>query len=231
MTQAEWLACTGSDDWRLFTHDMEACLKDRGSFRKLTLFAFACCRHIDPAFTDPRSDRALQVAERFVDGSASEEEWQAAYRESELVESEFQEILNETGVNSPGEPAAAANLIGTAVVLSHSVSQCVRLVCYIARHAQILADEEQERRWQAQILCDILGGHEPSPELESSWYTGASVSLARKMYDSRDFSLMPVLADALEDVGCDNETVLNHCRGDGPHVRGCWVVDLLTGRS
>jgi hypothetical protein len=107
----------------------------------------------------------------------------------------------------------------------------VQQVCYIAKHAQGLGDEGRERRWQAQVLCDIPEEHEPSPELKSSWYTDATVSLARWMYGSRDFSPMPILADALEDAGCDNETILNHCRSGGPHVRGCWVVDLLTGRS
>jgi hypothetical protein len=42
---------------------------------------------------------------------------------------------------------------------------------------------------------------------------------------------MPVLADALEDAGCDNDAILGHCQGDGPHVRGCWVVDLLLGKA
>jgi hypothetical protein len=51
------------------------------------------------------------------------------------------------------------------------------------------------------------------------------------MYDSRDFSVMPILADALQDAGCDNEDILSHCRGDGPHVRGCWVVDLVLGKE
>ncbi|AMV28155.1 hypothetical protein VT84_27360 [Gemmata sp. SH-PL17] len=42
---------------------------------------------------------------------------------------------------------------------------------------------------------------------------------------------MPILADALQDAGCDNDDILSHCRGEGPHVRGCWVVDLLTNRK
>jgi hypothetical protein len=47
------------------------------------------------------------------------------------------------------------------------------------------------------------------------------------MYEARDFSAMPILADALQDAGCDSDDILSHCRGDGPHVRGCWVVDLV----
>ena len=51
------------------------------------------------------------------------------------------------------------------------------------------------------------------------------------MYESRDFAAMPILADTLQVAGCDNPDILNHCRGPGPHVRGCWVVDLVLGRE
>jgi hypothetical protein len=66
-----------------------------------------------------------------------------------------------------------------------------------------------------------------SPE----WRTSTAVALARQMYDSRDFSAMPILADALQDAGCDSADILDHCRGPGPHVRGCWVVDLVLGNE
>jgi hypothetical protein len=45
------------------------------------------------------------------------------------------------------------------------------------------------------------------------------------------FADLPILADALEDAGCTEAAVLAHCRGGGEHVRGCWAVDLLTGRQ
>jgi hypothetical protein len=57
------------------------------------------------------------------------------------------------------------------------------------------------------------------------------VALARQTYDGRDFSRMPILADALPGAGCDNPDVLDHCLGEGPHVRGCRVVDPLLGRK
>jgi hypothetical protein len=63
------------------------------------------------------------------------------------------------------------------------------------------------------------------------WRTDTAVLLARQMYASRDFSAMPILADALQDVGCDNGGILNHCRSGGVHVRGCWVVDLILGKE
>ena len=65
----------------------------------------------------------------------------------------------------------------------------------------------------------------------AEWRTDTSLSLAKQMYESRNFSAMPILADALQDAGCDNEDILNHCRGPGPHVRACWAVDLVLGKE
>src|SRR5262249_25241945 len=63
------------------------------------------------------------------------------------------------------------------------------------------------------------------------WNDGTVARIAQAIYDERAFERLPVLADALEDAGCDNADILSHCRSDGPHVRGCWVVDLLLGKS
>ncbi len=65
---------------------------------------------------------------------------------------------------------------------------------------------------------------------DPAWRTDAAVGVAAQMYGRRDFAAMPVLADALEDAGCDDEDILGHCRGPGVHVRGCWVVDLVLGK-
>jgi hypothetical protein len=66
---------------------------------------------------------------------------------------------------------------------------------------------------------------------DPAWRTSTAVALAEGMYTDRAFDRHPVLADALEDAGCDSADVLAHCRGDGLHVRGCWVVDLVLGKS
>ena len=64
-----------------------------------------------------------------------------------------------------------------------------------------------------------------------SWQGGLVAAMARQADESGDYGDLPVLADALEDADCDNADILGHLRGPGPHVRGCWVVDLLLGRS
>ena len=84
---------------------------------------------------------------------------------------------------------------------------------------------------QTQLLRDIFGNPFRPVAFSPSWRTDTALSLARQMYESRDFSAMPILADALQDAGCDIEDILSHCRGPGPHVRGCWVVDLVLGKE
>ncbi|MBA4065802.1 MAG: hypothetical protein C0501_19205 [Isosphaera sp.] len=68
--------------------------------------------------------------------------------------------------------------------------------------------------------------------LDPAWRTDTAVSLARGMYEGRDFAAMPILADALQDAGCDTDGILAHCRDPHQvHVRGCWVVDLVLGKE
>ncbi|WP_246173648.1 hypothetical protein [Limnoglobus roseus] len=87
------------------------------------------------------------------------------------------------------------------------------------------------RRHQAAILRDIFGDPFRPVTFDSHWQSETAVSLAQAIYDDRAFDRLPILADALQDAGCEDADVLSHCRGDGPHVRGCWVVDLVLGKK
>jgi hypothetical protein len=84
---------------------------------------------------------------------------------------------------------------------------------------------------QADLLRRIVGNPFRPVTFSPEWRTGTAIALARQMYESREFGAMPILADALQDAGCENDDMLSHCRGDGPHVRGCWVVDLVLGKE
>jgi hypothetical protein len=82
------------------------------------------------------------------------------------------------------------------------------------------------------IIRDIFGNPFRPVTFSPEWRTDTAVTLAWQMYESRDFSAMPILADALQDAGCDTEAILAHCRDENAtHVRGCWVVDGLLGKS
>jgi hypothetical protein len=68
--------------------------------------------------------------------------------------------------------------------------------------------------------------------VQPSLLTDIVVKLAESIYQERAFERLPILGDALEEAGCRDQEVLEHCRQqESVHVRGCWVIDLLTGRE
>jgi hypothetical protein len=84
---------------------------------------------------------------------------------------------------------------------------------------------------QCDIARDVLGYPWVAVDFGPAWRTSTAVAMVRGMYESRDFFAMPILADALQDAGCDNDDVLGHCRADKPHVRGCWVCEAVLGKE
>jgi hypothetical protein len=106
-----------------------------------------------------------------------------------------------------------------------------------AREQIASAGAEARQVVQAE-LCELLHclfGNPLRPAIISpawlAWNRGAVRSLAQTIDETRDFGCLPILADALEDAGCDNADMLNHCRGSGEHGPGCWVIDRLLNRE
>jgi hypothetical protein len=83
----------------------------------------------------------------------------------------------------------------------------------------------------ATLIRDIFGNPFRPVAFDPRWRTDDAVGLARGIYEDRAFDRLPLLADALMDAGCDSDDILSHCRGEGPHVRGCWIVDLVLGKE
>ena len=99
-----------------------------------------------------------------------------------------------------------------------------------------MAAAKGEQSAQCDLVRELIGNPfspvpvtpEPGP---GSWNGGVIRQLAQAIYDERTFDRLPILADALEEAGCADAAILDHLRGPGPHVRGCWVVDLLLGKE
>lgn len=207
MTEAGWL---GSAEPRLMLEAIEG----EASDRKLRLFICACCRAIWPLMSERSWREAVEIAERYADGVGSKGQM------DELRDAIWYAEYNR---HQPPLPA-------------HQPSDAVQLAlrprpfypaCDVPK---ILKAASSDPDLPVALLRDIFGNpfHPITPS--SSWITSSVLALARRMYDSRDFSAMPILADALQDSGCDNTDILDHCRGPGPHVRGCWVVDAILNK-
>jgi diguanylate cyclase (GGDEF)-like protein len=102
---------------------------------------------------------------------------------------------------------------------------------YFPRLRSLVGGPEREGERAAEVAAqqvvvrDVFGDPDRPDEFDARWLTADVVGLAQHIYGSGDFSAMPVLADALQDAGCEDAAALEHCRADTPHVRGCWVVD------
>jgi hypothetical protein len=92
-------------------------------------------------------------------------------------------------------------------------------------------DEPVAERGCAELLRDVFGNPFRPVTADPAWLSSTVTAMARGIYADRAFDRLPILADALQDAGCDHEDVLAHCRGPGPHARGCWVVDLALGKE
>jgi hypothetical protein len=114
----------------------------------------------------------------------------------------------------------------------HATAAISQLKNVPANQANVV--EQAECEVQSVLLRDVIGNPFRPAIMAQAWLTwndGTTRRIGQAIYGKRAFNRMPILADALEDAGCDNANILAHCRGPGPHVRGCWVVDLLQGKS
>ncbi|OAI53023.1 hypothetical protein AYO44_16370 [Planctomycetaceae bacterium SCGC AG-212-F19] len=144
-----------------------------------------------------------------------------------LAHAEFLSLRDEPARIFTGGNGTAAEMCARAIDSADALSS-----------GKELEEDEQDggvdtsiRREIANLVRDIFGNPFRPVTIEPAWRTSTVTSLAQGIYDQRAFDRLPILADALEDAGCSNANVLNHCRGGGEHVRGCWVVDLVLGKE
>jgi hypothetical protein len=247
VTEAEWDACADPGV-------MLEALRGKVSDRKLRLFAVACCRRMGPLLTGGGSRAAVETAERYADGLAGDGELDAAWRAARAVACE----VAEEGAQSPRAFAArvafhtaALNAFGRATNPWRLAAHAAGAAAYTAAVGPVPLPAEgfdagptddpawsaaaaAEAATQAALVRDVFGNPLRRVRLDPAWlrWNGGTVAkLAAAIYDGRRFADLPILADALEEAGCTNADILSHCRGGGEHVRGCWAVDLLTGRQ
>jgi hypothetical protein len=227
MKEEEWLACVDPQRLVRFLSDR----RPPASARKLRLFACACCWRLAPRFKHAANAAALAVAECLADRQATEEEVQKARRA----------LQQSWGPPEPYSPAlhGTPTLEGWAVAwaLLPREENAQRAALNAPLMAARAIGQEAEVRSQALLLRDLFGNPFRPITLDPAWLSADVRILARAAYDTRtppgntlDPARLAVLADALEEAGCAEAALLDHLRGPGPHVRGCFAVDWLLER-
>jgi hypothetical protein len=238
MTEQEWLQATDPMPMLEF-------LRGKASDRKLRLFAVGCCRHVWYIMPDEPCRQAAEVAERFADGMATEQELRAAADAAQISaeDNSFAKPHQSFAVGQGIYFAARTACYAANSPVHETAARAARTLYSAAIGAAGDPDTnlvtrraaaDAVRQYQINLLNDLFGNPFRPITINPAWLTwhgGLLVSMARRMYDSRDFADMPVLADALEEAGCQEQDILDHCRSGGEHVRGCWLVDLLLGKE
>jgi hypothetical protein len=247
MTEQEWLACT---DLKLMLHFLWGKVSDR----KFRLFVTACCRRIWHLMPDERM-RNVEVAEMCADGLADPTVFpviKATLRD--VIEPIRKESVT---TREAGDPVRAARIMqgvdaGEAARLAvyENISWAadkaaeaatwgvVRVAPLATASETIQVSGQPERESQVALLLDLFGNPFRSISIIPAWRTPSVLAVAQATYDNRklpsgalDNDHLAILADSMEDAGCDNADILNHLRQAGAHVRGCWPLDLILGKT
>jgi hypothetical protein len=218
MSEAEWLATNKPDEMfrELYRH--------RISGRKQRLFIVGCCRKLGYLFEQhPPIRECVEFAEGYADSHGAKKRLKKLHDANKKLYERWggkpSQDVSVAHVASMARGACDADIIfGPWIVSSFS----------LAIKQQV---EFSDPEWPTNLLRDIFGNPFRPVVFDPAWLTPTVTSLASSIYADRAFDRMPMLADALEEAGCDHADILLHCRGDGPHVRGCWVVDAILGKE
>lgn len=225
--------------------------------RKIRLFSVACCRQNSLMLTDDRSRHVLKVVEDHVDGHATDWELEEAQNIAQEAVTLSRSLAFEPIVGSDvarhylhadrtlydlvdREMAILADAAADGDARVRAASACWDCASSSEqlREVGLLQVDEAKNVLghlnvlnPGQLLRCIVGNPFRPVAFAPEWRTTVAVEIAAQIYESRDFGSLPVLADALEEAGCDHPAVLAHCREPGEHARGCWVVDGVLGKG
>ena len=251
MTEEEWMICDDPWEMECYVRPLHSAGQERPDLRKIGLLCVACCRRLSGLMT-AEGLRSINQFEDYVEGDPT-----AANGVPEPAPEG--ESPSDQYLRSPGHQTAARFLAhDTLYFLWNEVETWARPVYRTAEaavaHSRLRPDQPfrrldlygdgsgvdrdipdpppalDERQAQADLFREVFGNPFRPPAFDRRWRTADVIGLAGGIYEDRAFDRLPILADALTDVGCDDADILGHCRSEGPHVRGCWVVDLVLGK-
>jgi hypothetical protein len=229
MTEAEWLI--GKDP-----EDILRWLYGKVSPRRSRLFCVACARQVWHLLESDASRIAVDVAEQFAECRATVTQLTAAWSAADLFG--YSPWAASTRKNQPAALVASCTAAPGTPPLSSDAGRYTwdeeKVKAANCAHGSVFYYAKEaggDERALVALAQDCFGNSIRGLEVEPGWLTSDVLALAHGIYEERAFDRMPILADALQDAGCGYVNILDHCRGPGPHVRGCWVVDLVLGKQ
>lgn len=248
MTEAEWL--TGTDPEQVLrylagTFDEQRKAWIPGSFRasdrKFRLFAWGCFRTCHAHYPELPGLCLVTATEYLVDEVITAGEWSAAARNYlQYLEAHPNVAVNHvSGSGSQTEFSdrmTRSSMRMAAMMCAESDGNIgdaywILVALRDVRLAATNYSTEPDLSVECALLRDVIGNPFRPVTVAPESLSRDIVALATSIYENRFFDRMPALADALEAAGCTNADILAHCRGPGPHVRGCWAVDLILGKE
>jgi hypothetical protein len=220
------------------------------SQRKARLFAVACCRRIWDLLNDEWSRGRVEVAKRYADGQAAQGELSEPWPFSPdfpvlTASADWADTKATPSARDAVRLAAARERAGRGItdfageVAYYAAGAAAWTLAGAARSAAAAATwasawnraEAEEYKEQVLLLRDILGNPFRPPTMARPWLSADVITLAGHVYQDRAVGQLPELADALEGAGCADAGLLGHLRGPGPHVRGCFALDRILGKT
>jgi hypothetical protein len=237
MTESDWNRCNDPQKMLKFLRE-----KEELSERKVRLFAVACCRRIWRLITDERSRNAVELVEQYADERATVQELNAALTgATEALRLADARDPNWSSDYWAAAAALAAGNVEAATRAADDSAYAMHATATESANNSAISIWAIECQAQGELLRELFGNPFRHPVLRRNWLRwsrGAVRRLAESVYEERslpdgtlDRTRLAVLADALEEAGCDNEEILSHCRSPSNHVRGCWLIDLLLAKA
>jgi hypothetical protein len=253
LTEAEWLSA--EDPWRMVLC-LRLCKRVRCKVtaRKLLLFGCACCYRVWDLLNDEPCREAVRVTEQFAVGSVSRKTYRAI--SSAVSEPPPAMAIPVPEGTNPWTALAADHATRAVWLLTRREMEVENVATQVwgavgcteradqgfpppalswrvsPQQPSVSAIEEFRR--QCAVLRDLFIPFRKPAAVDPAWLRwnhGTVPRLAQHIYEERRFGDLPILADALEEAGCAEAALLDHCRQPGEHVRGCWAVDLVLGKE
>jgi hypothetical protein len=224
MTEHEWRSAKSVEE----LENMIVFLEEKTSSRKLQLFACASCRRVWPLFKCALCREAVALVEQIADGGERRDRVVSLEKE---LENDYEVVSDRKPyVDNAVTRAALCALYAPQGAVDWWTWETVRSTAQAVDGSRLgeptEKGDDEERRGQTELLRHIIGNPFRPYPAPPSW-PSTVVQLAESLYDGQDCAF--ALHDALLEAG--HAELAEHFRSEQWHPKGCWVVDLILGKT